>query len=222
MESHDNLPYASLEFPPAPPDRPYVFINMVTTIDGKILSGERDEPVSDLGSATDHALMRRIEHAAQAVIIGAGSLRATKKLWYPKELLRIVVTGSGEVPTDGRFFTDAPAKAFICTNAVVTPPAGVRVLPLDLRETLRTLRQEHGVERLLCEGGSELNASLLNLNLVDELFLTLAPKMKLGRHVPTYADGDPLPRADIQQYAIVEMHRIGDELFLRYCRKSSV
>ena len=51
--------YQDLKYPEPPNDRPYVVINMVTTIDGKIITGERGEPVHDLGSATDHAMMRR-------------------------------------------------------------------------------------------------------------------------------------------------------------------
>lgn len=216
----DRTPYADLQFPQPPPDRPYVFINMVTTIDGKILTGERDEPVMDLGSKVDHEAMRRIERATDGVMIGAGSLRATKGLWYPRELARIVVTGSGEIPTDGRFFTDAPDRAFVCTEAPIQLPAGVRRLPLDLPDALRVLRQEHGIAHLLCEGGSELNASLLSADLVDELFLTVAPKIKLGRDVPTYADGMPLPREQVQRYGLLTVDRVGDEVFLRYRRES--
>jgi len=75
-----------------------------------------------------------------------------------------------------------------------------------------------GVRRLLVLGGSELNAQWLQNNLIDELFITIAPKVKLGRDVPTYADGVPLPRAQIQRYQVVECHVVNDEVFLRYRR----
>lgn len=211
----DRLPYADLAFPAAPPDRPYVFINMVATIDGKILTGERDEPVMDLGSKADHAVMRRLESAANAVMLGAGSLRATPGLWYPEALIRVVVSESGNVPRDGRFFSDAPDRAYIATN---NTEVGAQTLPLPLRETLRVLRQELRVERLLCEGGSELNAHLIAEGVADELFLTLAPKVKLGRDVPTYADGEPLPRSQVQNFELIELTRLDDEVFLRYRR----
>jgi riboflavin biosynthesis pyrimidine reductase len=232
-----NLPYGDISFPPPPESRPYVFINMVSTIDGKILTGERDEHVMDLGSKNDHAVMRHLESMADGVIIGAGSLRATKGLWYSKDLIRIVVSASGNLPWESRFFTDAPEKAFVATLApghiaYSTAPLlpnpggagdgmcpGVRLLSLDLSEALTALRQDHGVRYLLCEGGAELNASLLRLDLVDELFLTLAPKIKLGRDVPTYAGGEPLTREEVQQYALVEVHRVDDEVFLRYRRR---
>lgn len=216
------LPYGRLNFPDPPDSRPYVFINMVATIDGKTISGERDEAVMDLGSEVDHQVMRRLESAADAVLIGAGSLRATKGLWYPQELYRFVATRSGDLPI-GRFFTDAPDKAGVFYSGAVPSglPEGVHLLELvnGWAPSLKRLRNEFGIQRLLVEGGSELNAQLLKENLVDELFLTLSPKVKLGRETPTYAGGEPLPRHSLQNYALIEEHRVQDELFLRYRRK---
>lgn len=204
--------YADLSLGPAPEDRPYVAINMAATIDGKIITGERDEAVMDLGSDADHEVMRRIEAVADGVMIGAGTLRATKGLWYPARLRRFVVTASGDLPRQGRFFTDAPDRAH-----VVSPVAG----RVDWPAVLAAMRTEHGVERLLVEGGSELNAALLAADLVDELFLTVAPKVKLGRDVPTYAGGVPLPREAVMRFQLVSERRIGDEVFLRYRRARS-
>ena len=64
-----------------------------------------------------------------------------------------------------------------------------------------------------------MNAQLLEANLVDELFVTIAPKVKLGRDVPTYADGNALSRENLQRYHLIENHAIGDEIFIRYRRE---
>ncbi|MER3495734.1 MAG: hypothetical protein C4320_02270, partial [Armatimonadota bacterium] len=69
--------YADLNLGPAPADRPYVVMDMVSTIDGKTVTGTDKDDVSDLGSAVDHALMKRIEEACDGVMVGAGTLRAT-------------------------------------------------------------------------------------------------------------------------------------------------
>lgn len=216
-------PYADLEYPAAPTGRPYVVVNMATTIDGKILTGERDEPVADLGSAVDKAAMRRVEASVQAVMIGAGTLRATPGLWYPAPLWRIVVSASGRVPAASRFFTDAPDRAIVLTDAAdpTTLPEEVRVWSADLGVALGRLRAELGIERLLVEGGSELNAHLLAADLVDELFLTLTPKVKLGAGVPTYAGGTPLPRDRVQRYKLLEATVVEDEIFARYRREGT-
>ncbi len=218
--------YGHLELPAPPDDRPYVAIGMVITLDGKTVTGERTEPSGDLGSEVDHATMRQIEAAADGVLIGAGSLRSTPKLWYDARLWRFVATESGKVDPSLRFFTDAPERAF----AVVSESAegrllqGVRALVagaerLDLAGALRRMRAEFGVHRLVAEGGSELNAALLREGLVDELFLTLAPKVKLGAGTPTLAGGEPLPREALLRFALVSERRVGDELFLRYRRR---
>ncbi|MBS1709710.1 MAG: RibD family protein [Armatimonadetes bacterium] len=215
--------YPGLRFADAPADRPYVVINMVATIDGKTVTGGRDEAVADLGSDVDHATMRQIEAAADAVLIGAGSLRATKGLWYPARLKRYVATRGGDLDYGSRFFTDAPGSAWV-VGPRDSVPNQVQCLDTTGQETcwsnaLRTIRREHGVMSIVVEGGSELNAALLHENLVDELFLTLAPKIKLGRSTPTYAGGDPLSREQVQRYRLVSCLPVQDEVFLRYAQR---
>lgn len=213
--------YPGLSFGPALPDRPYVAINMVATIDGKTVSGGRDETVEDLGSPTDHATMRQIESAGDAVLIGAGLMRATPGLWYPRQIKRFVATRGGDLDWQSRFFTDAPDQAWVVGPAAIMP-AGTQCLDTggeaDWHQVLGTIRRVHGVERLIVEGGSELNAGLLKADLVDELFLTLAPKIKLGRDVATYAGGEPLARSALLQFSLVSCQPVGDEVFLRYRR----
>lgn len=214
-------PYPDLAFPPPPEGRPYVLCNMVATIDGKTVTGGREDTVMDLGSPVDHAAMRQIEAAVDAVLIGAQTLRATPKVRYDANLYRIVLSRTGDLDFGVRFFTDAPARAIVAT------PAGVEI-GLDegshhivfssLAELLSRLRRDFGIEHLLAEGGSELNAGLLAEDLVDELFLTVAPKVRLGRTLPTYAGGEPLPKGTLLGFRLVSVHAIEDEVFLRYRR----
>jgi len=216
--------YQQLKFPPTPEDRPYTFINMVATIDGKILSGHRDETVSDLGSKIDHLAMKRIEGAADAIMVGAQTLRATSPAWDPASPRRIVLTRSGDLPKDAKFFTGGQAFLASPVSANVRPFGNVQLLPigkedLDLPNLLKVLRLGLGVQRLLVSGGSVLNAQLLKLDLVDELFLTIAPKVKLGKDVPTYADGEALPREALLNFDLVENRAVGNEVFLRYRRR---
>lgn len=206
------LPYSGIDFPNAPATRPYTYINMVATIDGKTVTGTRNDAVADLGSSTDHSVMRWLEETSDGVMLGAGSLRSTPGLWYRKDLFRFVVTYSGKIDYTCRFFTDSPEKAYL------VGPGDWQQIPHDnMKSTLQVIKSL-GVERLLIEGGSELNASLLKEDLVDELFLTVAPKVKLGRDIPTYAGGDPLPKDALLQFVLVESHTVGNEVFLRYRR----
>lgn len=219
--------YGSLVHRTALASRPRTFINMVATIDGKTVVSDRQTGVMSLGSDNDYATLRQIELSAQAVCVGAGNLRAEKRMWFPKHLLRFVVTNSGNVPADRRFFTDAPDKAF-----VVTSQRGEENVPEDLQvivagqdrvepaEFLRKARERFKVDRLLIEGGSELNAGFLRENLIDELFLTMAPKIKLGRELPTYAGGEPLAGDVFMHFRLAACRTLGDEVYLRYVNQN--
>jgi riboflavin biosynthesis pyrimidine reductase len=125
-----------------------------------------------------------------------------------------------------RFFDDAPDKAIVlCPKTAAVPdlPEGVKVVRIgersvDWQAALRHLSEVEDISTLLVEGGSNVNAQLLMMDLADELFLTIAPKIKLGAETPTYADGEALSRDQIQEYEILESHVHGDEVFLRYRR----
>lgn len=218
--------YPELSFPPAPEDRPHVFINMVSTIDGKILTGERDEGVADLGSDVDHATMRQIESVADGIMVGAATLRATPRMHYPEHVPRFLVSKSGDFPVFARFFTDAPEIAYVVTTVEGAQAMTDEVQALgfgseeiDWRELLKVMRQEMGIQKLLVEGGSILNATLFEQGLIDEIFLTFAAKIKLGKDVPTMADGNPLPREAVQNFELLSVIQNESELFLRYRKK---
>lgn len=217
-------PYSDIEFPETSSGRPFVFVNMVATVDGKTLTGARDEHVMDLGSEVDHQCLRDLESHAHAVLVGAETVRATKKIWYPEHLLRFVATRSGRLPWHSRFFVDGPDSAFIVAppNASVeVPDPAIRVCRLGANGEFAPVLEEMyglGIRVLAVEGGSELNAALIQEDLVDEYFLTIAPKLKLGRGTPTYAGGEPLAREDLRRLRLVSSFVIEDEVFLRYGR----
>ncbi len=221
-KSYAKHPYETFTFPPSTADRPYTIIDMVTTIDGKTISGKRGEPVDDLGSKTDHSVMRHLQDVADGVMIGAGTLRASPKNWNPKTNFRVVVSGSGNVDTTHSFFKGP--ESFVATpeSGTFLPADGVQRLKAGKKklkvETLMHELRDKGCEKLLVLGGSSLNAELLRADLVDEIFVTVAPKIKLGENVPTLAGGEPLAREAMLGFKLVEHFEVGDEIFLRYRR----
>ena len=88
---------------------------------------------------------------------------------------------------------------------------------INFLEALRWLRAKWNVRRLLCEGGGELNAALLQAGLVNELHLTICPKIFGGRTAPTLADGsDGLALEHATRLKLKSAQRHDDELFLIY------
>lgn len=214
--------YADIEFPDPPENRPYAFINMVTTIDGKIVSGEIDEPVMDLGSKADHETLRNLENAADAILIGAGTVRATPKMWFAPGKQIVIVSGSASLPWANRVFTDSPGLVTIITSEPSKVPEEFSVIPMRdglLAPAMQELRIRTEIRHVVVEGGSLLNGAMLRENLIDELFLTLAPKIKLGDHLPNYANGPAFSRGELPEFELVHATPISDEVFLRYRRK---
>ena len=218
--------YLSVSFPEPLEDRPYTYLNMVSTADGKIVIGEVGGSAKGVGGETDQLLFRRLQLTCDAAMIGGATLRSCQVI-YPPEVRRFVVTRSGDLSLQNRFFTDAPDKAYILApsdlpakkleelktvaNVIQTGEGGV-----DLKSAMRILRQEHGIKLLLCEGGAKLNDELLLAGLVDELFLTIAPKLKGGSQNPTVVDGTGFPPNFALPLSILSLYRDEDELYFRY------
>jgi 5-amino-6-(5-phosphoribosylamino)uracil reductase len=69
---------------------------------------------------------------------------------------------------------------------------------------------------LLCEGGGDIAAQLFAARAVDEIYLTLVPRILGGAHAPTLAGGTGFGPDEIPDARLTSLERRGDELFLRY------
>jgi riboflavin-specific deaminase-like protein len=167
----------------APADRPYLVTNFALTLDGHATIGGRSGPI---GSEADTEMLVGLRTRADAVMIGAGTMRAER--YGPiSDALLVIVSGRLDLPWDAPLFTDPSGRALLVTAADTDPPetaAEVEVLRqpdgVDFPALLRHLRSERGVGALLCEGGPRLHAQLIDAGLVDELFVTHAPKLAGG------------------------------------------
>jgi riboflavin biosynthesis pyrimidine reductase len=87
---------------------------------------------------------------------------------------------------------------------------------VDLVDALRWMRTEIDIRSLLCEGGPTINDQLIRAGLADELFLTLAPKLKGGRTISTIMTGEGFPPDTSLPLTLISVYRDDDELYLRY------
>ena len=136
-----------------------------------------------------------------ATVVPADNWQTQCRLVF--EPLAVTVSRSGRIPRDIPLFADTPDRVLVFTGDGV---------PLDA--VLHTLRRDHGVETLLCEGGPTLFGALLRAGLVDELFLTLAPKLVGGTSGPAVVSGPP-PEVPVGVTLASALERDGS-LFLRY------
>ena len=211
----------------APADRPYLALNMAATADGRVSIGGRSAPVA---GAADRELFHELRTQADAVMAGAGTVRAERygpitknpdlAARRERDALAIVVSGSLDLPTDLPLLADASSRVVIVTASdesldvqadlsyIRQPPDGT------LAGALRSLREDHGVRSVLCEGGPHLNSELFREGLVDELFLCLSPRIAGEPDQPASLEGVALPEpVDLE---VVSLHEAEDHLFFRY------
>jgi riboflavin-specific deaminase-like protein len=214
-------------------ERPFLALNFVSTVDGRATIAGRSGPI---GSDTDTEMLGRLRCRFDAVMIGAGTMRverygrlASKQetrrrreaIGLDPDPLMVIVSGRLDLPWDAPLFTDGEGRVLILTATEAEPPETATPIQVqrhegavNLTEALRDLRREHGVRSLLCEGGPHLHEQLQADNLVDELFLTIAPKLS-GGEAPRILEG-PLPQViDMELGWLLEED---GELFARYRR----
>jgi riboflavin biosynthesis pyrimidine reductase len=199
---------------PAAP-RPWVVVNFVSTLDGQASFAGRSAPLSDPG---DRALFHALRASVDAILAGPSTLGIEN--YRPASRPVVTVSRSGRLPTGIPLFRDPAGRVILFTDAVRAlddVPASVTIEPgTDLGHVLATLRHGHDIGRLLCEGGPRLFGSLLRAGLVDELFLSLAPKLAGGNSGPSLTEGAPGTDL-IGMFLATVLEREGT-LFLRYLR----
>lgn len=210
------------------------------TLDGKVTT-KNFTPV-DFTSLEDKAHLIRQRALGDAVLIGYGTLKKDNvRLGIPREDLRekriargqspypirVIVSNAGRIdPALNIFRTDfAPILIFSTTRMPRPTQKTLRAFAtlhlideekVDLRWMLQQLRADYNVKRVAFEGGPALFRSMLELGLVDQLNLTLAPFLFGGKKAPTLtgANFDFLPRS--VQFSLEEMKVVGEECFLTY------
>jgi riboflavin biosynthesis pyrimidine reductase len=227
------------ERPAAGGERPYVLVNMVSTIDGRASLGGRSGPIAD---GADRELFHALRTAVDAVLAGAGTMRVERygRLIRDEDRRRLrrergmrpepiacIASASLALPPDLPLLAEPEANVVVLTpSEAELASSGARVDyvraardgELDLPLALARLREDFGVGVLLCEGGPHLNRSMLAAGLVDELWLSLSPKL---------AGGDPTDEEALRIVAGEEFERplevalLGvlehdSQLFLRY------
>jgi riboflavin biosynthesis pyrimidine reductase len=217
----------------APEGRPFVFVNMVSTIDGRAqVSGS----TGGLGEAADLEMLLELRALADAVLIGTGTLlvegyarlvgsqerRAHREAaGLAGDPTAVLLSRSLAVPWDAGLFAAADQPVLVYTSADAEGDAPETAAPVEIvrlqdpspAAMLADLRAR-GIAALLSEGGPTLNSALLGAGLVDELFLTIAPQVTGEPEAIRIVEGAGLP-APLRARPVWVLRARG-ELFLRY------
>ena len=206
-------------------DRPFLAINMVATVDGRAaVNGS----AVGIGSSADHRLMLELRAEADVVLHGAGTVRADPlSARVPRDLVQrrvavglppqpvgAIVTRSGKLPVPHPYYDSTTLIYVTSDNPVTVSLPTVEICRVQTVDEVLTNLARRGARRVLCEGGPTLNSALFGAQLIDAVYLTLAPKLAAGPNPLTLINGPAFePMLRLELHSLVEQE---GELFLRY------
>ncbi len=212
-----------------------VLINAAMTIDGKIATNLGDSTIS---SKQDIRRLHRLRCSVDAIIIGISTViidnpRLTVRLVkrHGTTPVRIIVDSIGRIPLDSKILKSASKITTIVavtkrasdetvdkikSAGAIVIVAGTRTV--DLKELFFILKKM-GFNKILVEGGGELNWSILQLGIVNELMVTVAPRIVGGRTATTLVEGDGYERiSDGIKMELIKMSRQNNGEVVLYYR----
>ncbi|TDA30344.1 MAG: 2,5-diamino-6-(ribosylamino)-4(3H)-pyrimidinone 5'-phosphate reductase [Archaeoglobi archaeon] len=212
--------------------RPYVFVNIASSLDGKISDEKRRQ--LRISCREDLERVDELRASADAIMVGVGTILADnpKLNVKSKELrerrlregrtenpLKVVVDSKCRIPDDAQVFD---GKVIVAVSKLakreslerIAKKAQIVVLgeeKVDLNSLLNFL-YDQGVRRLMVEGGGTLISSLLREGLVDEMFIYYAPIIIGGSNSPTICDGRSFELP--VRMEIVSFERLGEGILV--------
>lgn len=222
-------------------NRPYTTVVLAMSADGKIADTARS--AADFSSRIDRAHLERQVAKADAILFGAGTLRAhgsamslrnselialRRQQEKPEQPIQIVCTGSGNIAPEIRFFQQKIPRWLLTTQQggnfwqnqgdkyfeeIIISDPSAE--QINWEKALMTFK-EKGIKNLAILGGGELVADLFQKELLDELWLTICPILLGGKNAPTPIEGIGFRADQAQRLKLLSVETIDQEVFLHY------
>ena len=221
----------------------YVIASLAVSLDGRIASAFREKGA--LGSRSDRDRLDAFRAEADALVVGAGTIRdedpplavrhplrrrARREAGKPETPLVVVVSRGGGVPAGARFLRDDGFERWLAVpesleERVLEPLApALAAGRLQLQRAgsesvepplLIEALEARGLRRVLVEGGGTLLAAFLDAGCIDELRLTICPTLLGGTAAPSLYPGPARRLAERHRLRLLGMGCHGDEVYLR-------
>lgn len=221
--------------------RPWVLLSFTTSLDGYLDDATPQRLL--LSNDADFDRVDALRASVDAILVGAGTVRADNPRLLvrspqrraaraargePESPLRVVLSGSGEIPREAAVFTAEGAETVIYPTLVqpseTHPVRFSETLPdrnhsagtaVDLVDLLDDLARR-GVRRLMVEGGAAVLTRFLAEDLADEIQVSVAPFLVGDPAAPRAFSSGGYPQSPDRRMILAETRAIGDVQFSRY------
>ena len=217
--------------------RPYVILNAAMTLDGKIATATGS---SNISGKKDLERVHEIRKECDGIMVGIGTVLADDPRLTVHKIdakpednpVRVVVDSKCRTPIDARITNDDAKTIIAVANEQkddlkqsekyeTFKNRGVKFFfsgdeRVDLVALMSFLHEE-GIEKLMLEGGSTLNFSMIKAGLIDEISICVAPMIVGGANAKTFFDGDGFDTMDEAiRLELVDSFSLDKDLILKY------
>jgi riboflavin-specific deaminase-like protein len=212
----------------------FIYSNLATSIDGKIATASREQ--FPLGTPEDLKLMIALRRDADAVLMGASTLRAYRKPLRvkgkdPQPVNVIVSLGLEGITPDWPFFQASDVRRILFVSKTLETAVlkefekSSEVVPLKpgtpIARQIADQLASRGIKRLVVEGGGGVMWDFVAENLIDEYYVTITPRILGGTEAPTLVDGPGFTPDQVMNLKLKDCRVVGDEVYLVYSKTSS-
>lgn len=203
-------------------NRPFFYTNFVSTIDGKVQVTKNSSAYWPIGSPTDYQTLIELRTHADVLIHGKNTalshrtvdslgkkefIDARRNNGKENELLYVVLSKHPNEQLTQHLKHSSVSK--------------IMVTDLSIPELSHKLHTE-GYKNVLVEGGPHVLSEFLKHDVIDDVFLTIAPKI-FGNETDatlTMSEGYLFPPEEVKNFKVISVQQIGNDVYLRYRRLS--
>jgi diaminohydroxyphosphoribosylaminopyrimidine deaminase/5-amino-6-(5-phosphoribosylamino)uracil reductase len=217
---------------------PWVHAKWAMTLDGKIAS--KTGASHWISNEASRKLVHQLRGRMDAIIIGSGTTQIDNPLLTarpsgPRTPTRIVMDSHAELSLDSQLVQTVNEAPVLVVASISAPQENVKRLqnarievlqPSEDASLLLPLLNNLGqreMTNILVEGGGRLLGSFIDLNLVDEVHVFVAPKIVGGKNAITPVAGIGLEKiTEFSQLHHLEFQVIEDNMYIHgYLRKTA-
>jgi len=215
--------------------RPFIVMKSAMSADGKTATKTLD--AKWITNESSRRFVHELRTRLAAVMVGANTVIADDPLLTARheegcrQPVRIIVDAHGEIPLEAKVLDTSASHATWIVTTLKAPKAnlaafeskGARLLfadetegGIDFSALMKRLAAEN-IDSILVEGGSLLNASLIEAGVVDRLHLFIAPKIIGGNEALTPVGGEGVAKvADAEKLTFVAIDTFDGDVMVTY------